>query len=293
MFSHPFIKRWYHHTASLGHYAHRVDCQRTYFHLPASNLCLKKTFSQLVLLSLINLVSVLDFSCNCVCIIVELLSAFFFFFKWDRSLMCSRINFHLHFGLIQTAAKMNWFLILTHYFMLVERGKSTFWFLFTGIWINLLLLSLQIWIHFPRVLQMTARWCCFAPCSDSAPLPLFLRFLLVKKRIQRNAECWRRKQKLSHWKFLFCTVWSAKTGRLTKNMYLSSVHLVKITYSMCPWVVLPLLPSSFRHLQMSKLSVESEEKKSSALSSYSGYFHIKNLLRTHNAFVGVFNYHKA
>lgn len=113
---------------------------------------------------------------------------------------------------------------------------------------------------------------------------------------KKNPEkCWmfKKKQKLSHWKFPFCTVWSAKTARLTKNIYLSSVHSVKMKYvhMRCSTAPLFLLktPSNVPSFSWKW------QKKASTLSSYSGYIDIKSVLRLQTAmFLWLFfNYHKA
>lgn len=142
-------------------------------------------------------------------------------FKWDRSL--TWINFHLHFGLIQTAAKLNWFLISTHCCMFVEGGESIFWFLFMEI--NLLSYDHFNYEYFFHVFShQTTRRCCCAPFRFCPSSP-FSEVPLGTSEKEKNVEkCWmfQKKQKLSHCQFLFCSVWSAKTGQLTENIYFSS-----------------------------------------------------------------------
>lgn len=148
-------------------------------------------------------------------------------FKWDKSL--TWINFHLHFGLIQTAAKLNWFLISTHCCMWVEGGESTFWFLFMEFLFDFYL------IYYFTITSTTNT---FFTCSLTKPLDGAIASLfrpsspfsevpVGTSEKEKNVEkCWmfQKKQKLSYWQFLFCFVWSAKTGQLTENIYFSSVH---------------------------------------------------------------------
>lgn len=133
-------------------------------------------------------------------------------------------------------------------------------------------------------------------CSDSAPFPFFSEVPVGKKKkgIQRNAECLRKTETESlEVPLLYCLI-SKNRQTFTKNICLSSVLSVEIKYVHKSFYL--VLPSSCRHLQVFKISVESEKKNHPLFGwffDYSGYFEIKSLLRIHNAFVGVFNHHKA
>lgn len=94
----------------------------------------------------------------------------------------------------------------------------------------------------------TSKRCCFPLyCPDSHPLPLFSGVPVGKKREKRErkfAECSRKKQKLSYWKFLFCSCLISK-NRLnqTKNIYSSSTHSLRIKHAYTVFDVLHLLLS--------------------------------------------------